>query len=149
MALASPMPDGRGFLLAYQTTAEIEARAAVFSGSLVGAAVVTLLWTCALLTMVVYLVLTRFHDEVESEQKQAATETLRRTQNLVRTRDAVIFGLAKLAGTSEPEPSGRMAVLSEACDCRPMPTLPMWSLLMNQYDCKVFAVRKTLLSRPT
>ncbi len=50
----------------------------------------------------------------------------------VRTANELTSNSTQLAGTSEPEPSTRIAVLSEACDWRPTPTLPRWSLLMNQ-----------------
>ncbi len=55
----------------------------------------------------------------------------------LRTKKLLTSNDTQLAGTSEPEPSTRMAVLSEACDCLPTDTLPSWSLLMNQNDCSV------------
>jgi len=57
----------------------------------------TWLWTSTLLLIPVYLITTRFHDERTSSRTRSETTALRNIQSLVRTRDAVIFGLAKLA----------------------------------------------------
>ena len=58
---------------------------------------ITWLWTSALLIIAVYMIVTRFCDELAGKHAQAEAEALRRGQSLLRTRDAVIFGLAKLA----------------------------------------------------
>ncbi|MBN2476342.1 MAG: HD domain-containing protein [Pirellulales bacterium] len=59
--------------------------------------VMTWIWTSSLLLIPVYLIVTRFYDQVTSERARAETASLRSMHALVRTRDAVIFGLAKLA----------------------------------------------------
>jgi putative two-component system response regulator len=64
------------------------------------------------LSIIVFLVLGRFHDDVDRERKQTASDTLRRSQNLVRTRDAVIFGLAKLADSRDPETGDHLERMS-------------------------------------
>ncbi len=63
----------------------------------------TFLWIAALQTAVAYLSLTRIHEGIA--QKQTATErvSLQRHSDLLRTRDAVIFGLAALAESRHPE----------------------------------------------
>ncbi len=94
---------GLGFVLSHCPVAEFEARSAVAVRSWPVIGVITFVWTCALLSIAAYLILARLHDDIDHERLQSATEALRRTQNLVRTRDAVIFGLAKLAESRDPE----------------------------------------------
>src|SRR5262249_4677260 len=57
------------------------------------------------------------------------------TPFLKKTWKALTSKATQLAGTSEPDPSTKMAVLSDACDWRPIDTLPRWSLFKNQNDC--------------
>jgi putative two-component system response regulator len=67
--------------------------------------------------MVVYMVVSRVHDEFARRGGQPAVEALRRTTDLLRTQDAVIFGLAKLADsrdTDTGEHLERIALYSSA-----------------------------------
>lgn len=60
-------------------------------------------WICGLQSVVAYLTLTRTltqHDKVELQSQE---ENLLKTKDLIRTRDAVIFGLAKLAESRDPD----------------------------------------------
>jgi response regulator RpfG family c-di-GMP phosphodiesterase len=50
-----------------------------------------------------YLVLTRFQEREEKVREKAAQAAREQAQTLIRTRDAVIFGLAKLADSRDPE----------------------------------------------
>ncbi len=72
----------------------------------------TLLWTCAMLSIGVYLILARYHDQLTQQRAEKFTGTLRRAQELVRTRDAVIFGLAKLADSRDPETGDHLERIS-------------------------------------
>ena len=112
LAGARPLLGFKGFVVAYRPIAEIERASAALVSTLPALSGITLLWICASLTIVMYLVLTRFYEEVKRERKQTATETLRRTQNLVRTRDAVVFGLAKLADSRDPETGDHLERIS-------------------------------------
>ena len=87
---------------------------AAFTGlSLLPSALITFLWTFALLTITTYLVLRRSEDTLDHERTRSASERLRQTQTLVRTRDAVIFALAKLAGFRDHETGGHLERISE------------------------------------
>jgi len=112
LAVAYGLADGQGFVLVHEPAAQIEARTAMLTGSLPVISAMTFVWTCALLGIVVYVVLARLHDEVDRERSRTATEALRRTQNLVRTRDAVIFGLAKLAESRDPDTGDHLERIS-------------------------------------
>jgi len=71
--------------------------------SLSGLSGLTWLWTSVLLGISAYMVLASFHEEEERERARSAAEGMQQRQKLLRTRDAVIFGLAKLADSRDPE----------------------------------------------
>lgn len=60
-------------------------------------------WIAALQAVVAYLILSRVQAETTRTQLSSATESLRRHNDLLRTRDAVIFGLARLTESRDPE----------------------------------------------
>lgn len=76
---------------------------AALSRLLLAAGGITLFWISALLAPIVYMLLSRFHNMFSREYKRSQDEGIKRAQALVRTRDAVIFGLAKLADSRDPE----------------------------------------------
>jgi putative two-component system response regulator len=87
-------------------TAERALRAAwtaELAQSLPIAGAIALVWICGLLFLGTYLVGKRFHDLLRSELARLQEESQAREQALVRTRDAVIFGLAKLAESRDSE----------------------------------------------
>ncbi len=63
----------------------------------------TFLWIAALQTGVAYLSLTRMQEVVARRQTETERVSLQRHNDLLRTRDAVIFGLAGLADSRDPE----------------------------------------------
>ena len=100
-----------------QIAADPAAAISEYGPSLVGIGLITFVWTNGLLGMVVYMVVSRVHDEFARRGGQPAVEALRRTTDLLRTQDAVIFGLAKLADsrdTDTGEHLERIALYSSA-----------------------------------
>lgn len=71
--------------------------------SLPAASLITFVWVAALQIVVAYLALTRTEVEHSRKQVQADRESLQRLSDLSRTRDAVVFGLAKLADSRDPD----------------------------------------------
>ena len=72
-------------------------------------------WITALQAAVAYLVLTRAQDQNAREKTRAARVSLQRYSDLLRTRDAVIFGLAKLTESRDHDTGNhleRIAVYS-------------------------------------
>jgi response regulator RpfG family c-di-GMP phosphodiesterase len=72
-------------------------------------------WITALQAAVAYLVLTRAQDQNARERTRAARVSLQRYSDLLRTRDAVIFGLAKLTESRDHDTGNhleRIAVYS-------------------------------------
>ncbi|MCH7751053.1 MAG: HD domain-containing protein [Planctomycetes bacterium] len=60
-------------------------------------------WICGLQSVVAYLLITRLNVEHAQRQEQSHEMLVKRAKELVRTRDAVIFGLAKLAESRDPD----------------------------------------------
>lgn len=60
-------------------------------------------WICGLQSVVSYLLITRLHVEHSQRQDQSHEMLVKSAKELVRTRDAVIFGLAKLAESRDPD----------------------------------------------
>ncbi len=103
IAAASALDASPGYVVVYRSEADVEAASAALVRTLPALCGMAFLWTSALLSIIVFLFLGRYYEEVERERIRTSGETLRRSQNLVRTRDAVIFGLAKLADSRDPE----------------------------------------------
>ena len=64
---------------------------------------IAFVWTLILSAVTTYLLTARFSFKETHRREQRDHEALRSTQDLLRTRDAVIFGLAKLAESRDPE----------------------------------------------
>jgi HD-GYP domain-containing protein (c-di-GMP phosphodiesterase class II) len=60
-------------------------------------------WTIGLQAAIAYFLLARLQGEHSRRQSKSDEQSLHHTRDLLRTRDAVIFGLAKLAESRDPE----------------------------------------------
>jgi len=112
LAVACPLPNQPARLLLHRPMSDVavpaEARQQI---RLVG--IVTFAWTVVLLTVVAYLAARRYDETLDRERAQATSSVLRQTQTLVRTRDTVIFALAKLADFRDHETGGHLERISE------------------------------------
>lgn len=106
VAVASGLKGEAGYLVVHRPLQEAEVPLGTFVDSLPASGVIAWIWTSALLIVVVYLIVTRVYDELSKNRLQVEADALRRIQSLVRTRDAVIFALARL-GESRDEVTGR------------------------------------------
>lgn len=102
-ATAIPLPKGEGHVVVYVPTDSIRATTASMFGSLSGATLLAFAWTCTMFGIATYMVGTRINETFSTEKKQTDTEALQKERSLVRTQDAVIFGLAKLAESRDPD----------------------------------------------
>jgi len=64
---------------------------------------ISFVWIAGLQGAAVWLLLTRLQGEEQEHRTQSQQQSLIRARELVRTRDAVIFGLAKLAESRDPD----------------------------------------------
>jgi putative two-component system response regulator len=77
----------------------------------------TLIWVIALQTAVAYLVLMRDQEETTRKHRKAKKISLQQHKELLRTRDAVIFGLAKLAESRHSETGNHLERISIYATC--------------------------------
>jgi len=94
------------------TPADAAEMLATVGSSMLGIRAITFVWMNGLLGMIVYIVVSHVHDEFSRSGGQPAVEALRRTTDLLRTQDAVIFGLAKLADSRDPETGDHLERIS-------------------------------------
>lgn len=111
-AVAHALKNLNGHLVVHIPQAVAEARTASILSSRPAIGWLTWLWTTVLLGISSYMVLARFHDESERERARSLAEGAQQRQKLLRTRDAVIFGLAKLADSRDPETGDHLERIS-------------------------------------
>lgn len=112
MAVARDLRAGDAWLVVYRSRDALVASTDLTLSSLGGISVLTWMWTSILLGIATYMVIARLHDETERERGRAVSEHLHQRQTLLRTRDAVIFGLAKLADSRDPETGDHLERIS-------------------------------------
>ncbi|MGE3180723.1 MAG: HD-GYP domain-containing protein, partial [Phycisphaerae bacterium] len=66
-------------------------------------AVLSAIWMAAIVGIISYLTLARHQDGLSRKELQSAKAAQKQTQQYVRARDAIIFALAKLADSRDPE----------------------------------------------
>lgn len=101
-AVVKPLPSG-DYLILHQSEATLEALVSAVLGNQMSVSLATLVWTAALLGVSGFLLAGRFHDQSERERSRSLNDALRQRRDLIRTRDAIIVGLAKLAESRDPE----------------------------------------------
>ncbi len=74
--------------------------------------VMAFLWIAGLQAVVAYLVLTRDQEEASRKHSKAESVSLRQYNELLRTRDAVIFGLARLTESRDLETGNHLERIS-------------------------------------
>ena len=112
LVVARSLPDGAGHVMFHLPVAHLRSRTEAGLQSLPAVGWMSLIWTGALLSISAYMILSRVFEQQVREQQAAETKSLRRIQSLVRTRDAVMFGLAKLADSRDPETGDHLERIS-------------------------------------
>ena len=103
LAVAHDLPTHPGQVLFCLAESLIQGRASALLAGLPALNLVTLLWTVTLLAITVYVILAPLFDRFGREAAAASEQSLHKAQQLACTRDAVIFGLAKLADSRDPD----------------------------------------------
>lgn len=85
------------------STTEADAPGIPATGHLLVVRALTLVWIGGLQIGVAYMVLTRLRNDLSQSHSESEMRLLHREKDLVRTRNAVIFGLAKLADYRDRE----------------------------------------------
>ncbi len=112
MASAAPVGESGRTVVFYRSVALVEQSAEGILASLPMISGLTFVWTCALLSISIYMIFSRFYDQAERVQELSVAEGIRQRQDLIRTRDAVVFGLAKLADSRDPETGDHLERIS-------------------------------------
>jgi hypothetical protein len=112
LAALCALPGTEYRLLLQRPLADVDAEAAPLLRPLLPIGGVTLLWIAVLLGISLHLLTARHHEQHVSQCAQSTSHVLQQTQELIRTRDAVIFALAKLAGSRDHETGGHLERLS-------------------------------------
>ena len=102
-AIRYPVAEANGFLVVYDVQLPTPYWRGMLLTTLPLAAGITFLWTWILSSVGTYLMSSRLNFEESSRKTQQEHDALCSAQDLLRTRDAVIFGLAKLAESRDPE----------------------------------------------
>jgi len=112
LAVAGALNNDQGYVLVHRAVSDIQADARRIVQSFPAISGFTYVWMVSLLGLLSYMVLARIHDVLDGERSRSATDTLRQSQHLVRTRDAVIFGLAKLTEYRDPDTGDHLERIS-------------------------------------
>lgn len=103
LAVSYPISKANARLIAFESHEVVPPWRGTLLASLPLAAGIAFFWTWALSSVSTCLMSARLDSEELSRKAQSEHDALRSAQDLLRTRDAVIFGLAKLAESRDPE----------------------------------------------
>jgi HD-GYP domain-containing protein (c-di-GMP phosphodiesterase class II) len=103
LAVAYPTVSQEGYLLVYRSADNIAVSPQTTARSLLYAGLVSFVWMGSVLSVATYLMVARLYDRYARKSADAEATALRRTESMARMRDAVIFGLAKLTESRDPE----------------------------------------------
>jgi HD-GYP domain-containing protein (c-di-GMP phosphodiesterase class II) len=103
LGLAYPLKNGGGYVVCHRPAVSIPISTDGILAAMPAASMVGFLWTCGLQCIVAHLIFSRVQSEHSRQQTKSGEEALQRMRDLLQTRDAVIFGMAKLAESRDPE----------------------------------------------
>jgi hypothetical protein len=103
LALVYPLGESGCSVLFHRDASEATLGPGAVGELLALAGAVTFVWASALLAFVAYLIVSRIQEGFQRHQSETERVALQRVQALVRTRDAVILGLARLAESRDCE----------------------------------------------
>ncbi|HVA45987.1 MAG TPA: HD domain-containing phosphohydrolase [Pirellulales bacterium] len=102
-ALAYRLPKEAGTLIVCRAAENVLMSPADFHSAAPLVGLMTFLWLSGLLSICTFMAGKRLSDELTDELQKSEERAVRREQALLRTRDAVIFGLAKLAESRDSD----------------------------------------------
>ena len=102
LAVAHPLAAGKSYLLALRPSAEVAAGADLLAEPLAYAGAIVFVWTSIVMGFALYLILGQLHDQQGRKNEASDADALKRTEAMLRMREAVIFGLAKLTESRDP-----------------------------------------------
>lgn len=115
LAVAFHLPRESGLLIAYRPASGLRMHPTEFAGSLPLVSLVTFLWLSGLLSMCTFMSGKKLHDVLADDLEESEDRARQREQALLQTRDAVIFGLAKLAESRDSDTGEHVERISLYC----------------------------------
>jgi putative two-component system response regulator len=115
LAAAYRLPDEAGMVVAYRPADKILIHPQDLKAAAPLVGLMTFLWLSGLLSICTFMVAKRLNDELAGELDRSEDRALHREQALLRTRDAVIFGLAKLAESRDSDTGEHVERISLYC----------------------------------
>ena len=112
-----------GAAIHYETTRSVlsphvdKRLAGELAAPLLCAAGYTLIWSTAMLAIVSYLFVMRIFEEFRKTRNLSEAEALRHVHSLVHQRNAIIFGLAKLAESRDDETGRHLDRMAAYASC--------------------------------
>lgn len=103
LAVARKLGAGDAYLVVHRFADELPMSPATLSRCLLVAGTIAFPWTLGLSGFVVYLLVTRLGERFSQRLAESEALGLKKTESLVRMRDAIIFGLADLTESRDPE----------------------------------------------
>ena len=113
VAVARALPSHDGYWLLARTADDAKIDPASLRGTLWAASGISLLWTVGLSAATLFLLLTRCQPARTPDRAGPEVEALRQAQALVRTQETVIFGLAKLSDSRDPETGSHLERIAQ------------------------------------
>ena len=110
-----PLADSNAYLVLFDTMPVEPLWRKQLLSNLPIAVAIALFWTLSLSSVLTYLLSARLHHEETHHRAKQDHNALQSAQDLLRTRDAVIFGLAKLAESRDPETGHHLERISLYC----------------------------------
>ncbi len=116
-AVSYPLPEGEGRIVVYRTADASAQHSLTGLESLRLALPVACVWTWCLQGVATFLVLARNRRNTILSGHAPSEQQLKQNLDLVRTRDVVIFGLAKLSESRDPCTGQHLERISEYSSC--------------------------------
>jgi len=115
LAVALPLRRHDGYCLLCVDESKVMRAQSLLTGAMIPISGLTLLWTILLMGIAAFLILSPSKDPASRDRSRATADNLRQTQELIRTRDVVIFGLAKLADSRDGDTGHHLERISLYC----------------------------------
>ncbi len=115
VALAYARENEPGYLLIHRPADKVKLTQSVLMRSLPADFLVTFVWLASLTSVILYMVLIPYQERLIRQWARREKESLKRTRAFVRTRDAIVFGLAKLAESRSQETGEHLERIALYC----------------------------------
>lgn len=111
-AASYPLAEHAGYAVVCRSRDSLTVHPGDIIPTLRGAGAIAWLWTCGLLCASFYMIVTWHQEHRAGQRNQPEVNALKQAQALVRTQETIIFGLAKLSDSRDPETGDHLERIS-------------------------------------